>query len=195
MASAPRSRGRLSSIDLLPIEAEEDVAWAFTELRERKKTQADILDSLNIRLAVKGLGPISASAFNRAAVRTARMAHRLGEVREIAATLAAKFEDGGDEQLTLLASETIKTLIFETLENAGQLPVNGFTAEMLANFALALKSAEQAKKVTADTRKVIEANFKKKAEAAIVSAGGVKGLSPEAKAEFRRLLFGVTDAS
>ena len=189
MASAPRSRGRLSSIDLLPVEAEEDVTWAFTELRERKKTQGDILDSLNIRLAVKGLGPISASAFNRAAVRTARMAHRLGEVREIAATLAAKFEDGGDEQLTLLTSETIKTMVFEILENAGEMPANGKTAEMMANFALALKSAEQAKKVTADTRKVIEANFKKKAEAAIEGAGE-KGLTKEAQEGLKKFLFG-----
>lgn len=189
----PRGRGRLSSLDLLPIEAEEDVVWAFGELRDRKRTQEDILESLNIRLAMKGLGPISKSSFNRAAIRTARMAHRLGEVREIATALSSKFEDGGDEDLTLLVSETIKSLVFETLENAGNLRADGMTAEMLANFALALKSAEQAKKVTADTRKVIEANFKKQANEAIEKTAGVKGLSTEAKEEFKRLLFGVVD--
>lgn len=191
--SMVRGRGRLSSVDLLPIEAEEDVAWAFAELRARKRTQEDILESLNLRLALKGLGPISKSAFNRAAIRTARMAHRLGEVREIATALSSRFEDGGDEDLTLLVSETIKSLVFETLENAGRLKADGITAEMLANFALALKSAEQAKKVTADTRKVIEANFKKQAGEAIEKAAGVKGLTAEAKEEFKRLLFGVVD--
>ena len=191
--SMVRGRGRLSSVDLLPIEAEEDIAWAFAELRSRKKTQEDILESLNLRLAVKGLGPISKSAFNRAAIRTARMAHRLGEVREIATALSSKFEDGGDEDLTLLVSETIKSLVFETLENAGRLKADGLTAEMLANFALALKSAEQAKKVTADTRKVIEANFRKQANDAIEKTAGVKGLTAEAKEEFKRLLFGVVD--
>lgn len=191
--SMVRGRGRLSSVDLLPIEAEEDVAWAFAELRARKKTQEDILESLNLRLAVKGLGPISKSAFNRSAIRTARMAHRLGEVREIATALSSKFEDGGDEDLTLLVSETIKSLVFETLENAGRLKADGLTAEMLANFALALKSAEQAKKVTADTRKVIEANFRKQATDAIEKTAGVKGLTAEAKEEFKRLLFGVVD--
>lgn len=189
MASADsQGRGRLSSIDLLPPEAQEDILWAYGELRSRKKTQEDILASFNLRLAVKGLEPISKSAFNRSAVRTARMSHRLGEVREIATALSSRFEDGGDEDLTLLVSETIKSLVFEILENAGKLKADGATAEMMANFATALKSAEQAKKVTADTRKVIEANFKKKAEAAI---DGVKGISSELKENFRRDLLGL----
>lgn len=183
-------RGRLSSIDLLPIEAEEDVAWAFAELRARKQTQDDIREALNLRLKLKGIAPISPSAFNRAAVRTARMAHRLGEVREMATALASKFEDGGDEDLTLMVSETIKALIFEMLENAGNLKANPLTAEMMANMATALSSAERAKKISADTRKMIERDFTKKADAAIEKVGAFKGMSEEAKVEFRALLFG-----
>lgn len=175
----PRGRGRLNSIDLLPVEAEEAVSWAFGQLRDRKLTQEQILEQMNEKLAALDLGPISRSAFNRAAVRTARMAQRLGEVREIATSLASRFEDGGDEHLTLLVSETIKSLVFEILENPGPLPANGKTAEMMANFALALKSAEQAKKVTADTKKLIEANFAKKADEAIQKAAKVRGLSAE----------------
>jgi hypothetical protein len=186
-------RGRLSTLDLLPIEAEEDVAWAFAELRARKQTQEDIRDALNLRLKLKGLGPISASAFNRAAVRTARMAHRLGEVREMASALATKFEDGGDEDLTLMVSETIKAMIFEMLENAGNLKANPLTAEMMANLATALSGAERAKKISADTRKMIERDFSKKAEAAIEKVGSAKGLSQETKEAFRRELFGVRD--
>ncbi|MFC5423955.1 phage protein Gp27 family protein [Bosea eneae] len=186
-------RGRLSTLDLLPIEAEEDVAWAFAELRARKQTQDDIRDALNLRLKLKGLGPISASAFNRAAVRTARMAHRLGEVREMASALATKFEDGGDEDLTLMVSETIKAMIFEMLENAGNLKANPLTAEMMANLATALSGAERAKKISADTRKMIERDFSKKAEAAIEKVGSAKGLSQETKEAFRRELFGVRD--
>lgn len=187
----PRSRGRLSSLDLLPIEAEDDVAWAFGELRKRKLTQEEILEQLNLRLKLKGVAPISRSAFNRAAVRTARMAHRLGEVREIAAALTDRFEDGSNEQLTMLAAETIKTMVFELLENAGKLRAEPLTAEMMANFALALKTAVQAKKVEADTALVIEKNFKKKAEEAIDRAGAAKGLTPEMREAFRRELFGI----
>ncbi|WP_100965345.1 DUF3486 family protein [Bosea sp. FBZP-16] len=184
-------RGRLSTLDLLPIEAEEDVAWAFAELRARKQTQDDIRDALNLRLKLKGIAPISASAFNRAAVRTARMAHRLGEVREMASALATKFEDGGDEDLTLMVSETIKAMIFEMLENAGTLKANPLTAEMMANLATALSGAERAKKISADTRKMIERDFAKKAEAAIEKVSDAKGLSPETKEAFKRELFGV----
>lgn len=186
-------RGRLSSLDLLPIEAEEDVAWAFAQLRGRKATQEDIREGLNLRLTLKGIATISSSAFNRAAVRTARMAHRLGEVREMATALASKFEDGGDEDLTLMVSETLKTLIFEMLENAGNLKASPMTAEMMANFATALSSAERAKKISADTRKMIERDFAKKADAAIESVSTTKGLTPEIKEAFRRELFGVRD--
>ena len=189
-AASSRGRGRLSSIDLLPIEAEEDVAWAFGELRRRKLTQDEILEQLNLKLRLRGIAPITRSSFNRAAVRTARMAHRLGEVREIAATLADKFEDGGNEHLTQLAAETIKTAVFEALENAGRMKADGLTAEMLANFALAVKSAEQAKKVSADMAVVINKNLKKQAETAI---DRVKGLTPEMKDAFKRELFGIAD--
>lgn len=188
-----RGRGRLSSIDLLPPEAEEDVAWAFAQLRERKMTQEEIREQLNLRLKLKGIDPISSSAFNRAAVRTARMAHRLGEVREIASALATKFEDGGDEKLTLLVSETIKSLVFELLENAGNLKATPLTAEMVANLATAVASAERAKKISADTRKIIEKDFRKKVDDAVDKVGAFKGLSPEAKEDFKRLLFGVRD--
>lgn len=187
----PRGPGRLSSIDILPDAAAEDVAWAWGEIRKRKLTQEEILDQFNLRLRLKGLGPISRSAFNRAAIRTSRMAHRLGEVREIAAALTDKFEDGSNEQLTMLAAETIKTMVFELLENAGKLRAEPLTAEMMANFALALKTAVQAKKVEADTALVIEKNFRKKAEEAIDKAGAVKGLTPEMREAFRRELFGI----
>lgn len=187
------TRGRLSSIDLLPIEAEEDVVWAFGEIRKRKRTQDEIRDQLNLRLRLRGLPEISRSAFNRAAIRTARMAHRLGEVREMAGALASRFEDGGDEELTLLVSETIKTLVFEMLENAGRLRADGETAEMIANLATALKSAEQAKKVSADTKKLINTTFRKQADAVIDKVAASKGLTPELKEQFKRELFGVRE--
>ncbi len=189
-ADGTRGRGRLSSLDLLPPEAEEDVIWAYGELRGRKKTQEDILASLNLRLAVRGLPPISKSAFSRAAVRTARLAHRLGEVREIAGVMAQKFEDGGDEHLTLMLSETIKTAVFEMLENAGRLKADGLSAEMMMNFSRALKFSEEAKKTAADTRKIIEKDFRAKAEEAVENVSKLKGISEEAKAELRAMLFG-----
>ncbi len=189
----PRGRGRLNSVQLLPPEAEEDVAWAYAALRDRKQTQEDILESFNLRLAVKGLGPISKSAFSRASIRSARTAHKLGEVREIASTLATKFEDGTNEDVIILVSEMIKTTIFEMLENLGSLKPSPMMAEMMANYASALKSAQQAQKVAADTKKVVNDNFKKQLSDTVDKVAQVKGLSPEAKEEFKKLLFGVVD--
>jgi hypothetical protein len=186
-----KSAGRLSSLDLLPPEADQAVFEAFQGLRKRKRTQAQLLDDLNKKLAVHGLGPISASAFNRAAVRKAHLAHRLGEVREIAEALSTKLADGGDEDLTLLVSETIKTLVFEMAENASDLKFGTHTSETIANLANALKSAEQAKKISADTRKIIETNFKKTAEAAIEKVSASRGLSPEIRNAFKKEVLGV----
>ena len=48
-------RGRLSSIDLLPDEAEPEVVWALEQLRDRKLPQTAILAEFNERLADKGI--------------------------------------------------------------------------------------------------------------------------------------------
>ena len=194
-----RGRGRLSSIDLLPEEAQEDVQWALAELAARKRTQEDILQSFNLRLAVKGLEPISKSAFNRKAIRTANTAYRLGEVREIAGVLAERFTEETDrdaEQLTILVSEMIKSLIFEMLESARSLKANPLTAEMMANLANALKASEQAEKVAADKKEKVSSmreRTKAQADEAIERVAAIKGLSAEAKEAFRRELFGIID--
>jgi hypothetical protein len=197
-----RGRGRLSSIDLLPEWAEPAVQAALGKLRDNALPQIEILDQFNAELralafAAGVMDPpqISASAFNRKTMRLAAHGRRLAETREIATALASKLEQGGDEDLTLMLAETIKTLIFEMLERADGVPAADWSAEMMANFALALKNAEQAKKVTADMKILIEKNFVKQAEAAIEKVSAVRGLSPEAKREFRRELFGVRDGA
>ena len=174
-----RRPSRLSSLDLLPTEAEEDIAWAKEELRAKKRLQQDILSELNLKLTIKGIKPISASAFSRAFLRMQAAISRFEEMREIAAVVAEKLEVGAGEDITLMVSELIKTLIYETLEDAGQLRVNGATAEMLANFALALKSAEQSRKLTADMRLGVVRDLEKRAAKAIDAVGKERGLTAE----------------
>lgn len=197
-----RGRGRLSSIDLLPEWAGPAVTAALAKLRDNDLPQIEILDQFNAELRALAFAAgvvdppqISPSAFNRKTMRLAAHGRRLAETREIATALASKLEQGGDEDLTLMLAETIKTLIFEMLERADGMPAADWSAEMMANFALALKNAEQAKKVTADMKILIEKNFAKQAEAAIEKVGALRGLSPEAKREFRRELFGVRDGA
>jgi hypothetical protein len=194
-----RGRGRISSIDELPDWADEAKAWAFDQLKKRKKTQADILDGFNDRLRAASLANdasaevpvISRSAFNRTALTIATHGRRLEETREIAAVLAPKLDQAGDNSVTLMVAETIKTLIFEMLSNAGQLTADGDTAEMLMMTARALTAAEQARKISGETRKKIEAEFKDKASKAVDIAAKSAGPSAEAVAKIKTDVLGI----
>ena len=90
MSDRRRGRGRLSSIDLLPEEADGVVAWAFQELKNRERMQKDIHEEFNEKLSELSLGPISLSAFNRHSIRLATMARRHAEVRAITSSLTAQ---------------------------------------------------------------------------------------------------------
>ncbi|HRM74550.1 MAG TPA: DUF3486 family protein, partial [Paracoccus sp. (in: a-proteobacteria)] len=117
MAKRRAGRGRLSTIDLLPAEADDTVTWAFGELRERARTQQDIHAEFNKRLAEIQLGPISFSAFNRHSIRLSAMARRHEEVRAITSALTERLDPGQADDLTIMAAETIKTLVFELMED------------------------------------------------------------------------------
>jgi orotate phosphoribosyltransferase-like protein len=195
--AARRGRGRLSSIELLPDWAAPAVTAAYAKLRENKLTQLEIHEAFNAELRTLAFAEgitdppqISLSAFNRRSMRLATLAQRLAETREIASVLASRLEDGGDEDLTLMASETIKTIVFEALENGGTMAATPMSAEMMANFALALKSAEQAKKVTADTKALIQKNFAKVAEA-VDSVARAKGLTRDTVDAIKTMVLGI----
>ncbi len=197
--SVQAKRGRLSVIDQLPEWADEAKVWAFDQLKKRKKAQLDILDEFNKRLKAAAFGQgiteppvISKSAFNRTALRVALLGRRLEETREIAAVLAPKFDQAGDDSVTLMLAETIKTLIAEMLGNAGTLDADGATAEMLMMTARALTAAEQAKRLSADGRRKVEAEYKSKATAAIEHVAKEKGLSAETVEAIKAKVLGIT---
>jgi hypothetical protein len=194
-----RGRGRISEIDRLPAWADEARTWAFEQLKERKLTQGEILDGFNARLKAASMAEdasaeppmISRSAFNRTAIHIAIHGRRLAETREIAAVLAPKLDQAGDNSVTLMVAETIKTLIFEMLSNAGELAADGDTAEMLMMTARALTAAEQAKKISSETRKKIEAEFKDKAAKAVDVAAKSAGLSADVVNKIKADILGI----
>ena len=192
-------RGRLSAIDKLPDWADEAKLWAFEQLNARSLSQLDILDGFNERLKVAAFGQgitdppvISKSALNRTALRIALLGRRLQETREIAEVLAPKFEQAGDDTVTLMLAETIKTLIAEMLGNAGTLDADGATAEMLMMTARALTAAEQAKRISAEGRRKIEAELAKRASTAIDEVAKQKGLSADVVQKLRKNILGVS---
>lgn len=180
-------RGRLSAIDTLPEWADEAKLWAFEQLKERKLSQLEILDGFNDRLKAASLAQdaaaeppvISRSAFNRTALRIAMLSRRLEETREIARVIAPKLEQAGDDNLTLMVAETLKTLISEMLGNAGELSPDGATAEWLMMTSRALKHAVESQNLSHAGRRKIEDELHTKAKAAVSAVAKVKGISQE----------------
>ncbi|MGJ5203598.1 phage protein Gp27 family protein [Bradyrhizobium sp. HKCCYLR20261] len=200
MAGHPKARrGRLSEIDKLPDWADEAKVWAFEQLKERKLSQLEILDGFNARLKAASLAEdataeppeISRSAFNRTAMKIAILGRRLEETREIAAVIAPKLDEAGDNSLTLMVAETLKTLIAEMLGNAGELRADGDTAEMLMLTSRALKHAEEAKRISADGRRKIEAELQNKAAKAVDAVAKASGLSAETVEAIKARILGI----
>lgn len=188
-ASTPRreGRGRLSSMDLLPEEAQEDVLWAVGELNKREKTIDAILFEFNDRLAAKDIDPISRSAFHRKSLKLAAMSNRLNEARHIFQGLAPQFTAEKVDEHTVVLGEFIKLLIFELAQaEGGDLGTKG--AMELARAHLAVI---QGQKISSDRRAKLEADFKKDAAAAIEKVTKTRGVSAEVAEDLRRQLFNV----
>lgn len=192
--SSRRGRGRLSSIDMLPEECEPAISWAAHELAARKRSLTDIYQEFKEKLiAVQGeLGlafdiPAFAS-FHRHSVRQSAMTRRLEQTREIASTISDRFDAEASDDLTLIAAEAIKTLVFELLTNAGEA---GFSPKEAAELARALQSTLAAQNVSTLRRQKVEAEFQNKAEEVIEKVAQEKGLSSEIIDQMRREFLGV----
>lgn len=178
-------RGRLSSIDLLPDEAEPDVVWALEQLRERKLPQTVIMAEFNERLADRGIDPVSKSAWSRYAVRKAVQFRRHDEARKMSAELVGQLGPEGADEITVMVAELIKVAMFELLEN-GKLGTKD-----VMQMARGLASVVTAQKVSADYRARLQEDVAKKlkeASAAATAAGRKAGVSAETLAEINRAL-------
>lgn len=163
MARAPerKGRGRLSSIDLLPEEAEPDVVWAAEELRQGKRLQIDILAEFNARLADRGIGPISPSAFGRYSVRKAEQFREMDEIRRISAELSSSLGTGGADELTLAVAAMVKKAAYKMLEGGKLDP------KSVMELARAVQSAASAAKMSAEHRRRLEDEFRARFEKAV----------------------------
>jgi hypothetical protein len=190
----PKGRGRLSALDILPNECDAVVAWAAQELTGRDRTQTEIYAEFREKLiAVQGetgagFDIPSFSSFNRYSVKLAAMARRIEETRNIAAALSDRLDAGASDDLTIIAAEAIKTLIFEILQSAGDGGLSTKGAQELAN---ALRAAAAAQSVSTARRQKVEAEFAEKVDEVVEKVGSEAGLSGEAVAKLRREFLGV----
>lgn len=184
---ASEGRGRLSSIDLLPEEGQEDIVWAMSELNERQRTQADILFELNGRLADKGLPLVSKSAFNRKSLRVANAARRIAESRALFEGIAPQFTQERIDETNVVVGELIKMLIAELLDSQA----NEFTPKNSMEMARAYLATIQGQKLSAERRAERVAEFEKKAGDAVANVGRAKGLTQETIDALRAEILGV----
>lgn len=170
-------RDRLSSLDLVPDHAHDDVVWAVRELNKRQRTQADILFELNDRLAVKGVEPISSSAFSRKAVRQRALRQRVDTAREVLAGVADMTAADLDKD-TVNLGYTIMMLIAElTADGADR------STKELKEIAGAFKDIVSGQNISARRRSKVETDAEKRAATktleTVAKVGREAGLSKE----------------
>jgi hypothetical protein len=195
-SSARQGRGRLSGIDLLPREADAIVAAAAEALQDRDRTQLDIYEEFfNALNALKRehRGELdfkipSFQAFNRYSVRLAAMTRRLEETREIAGAIAGRFNAQASDELTLIASEAIKTLVYELLMDSGR---SGMDPKGAMQLSAALKNAAQAQGVSTARRAKVEKDFASQVDKAVDTVAKAKGMSEETAEAIKAQILGV----
>lgn len=156
MIAKRQGRGRLSSLDTLPEEAQDDLIWALGQLNERRRPQIDILHELNERLDVKGIDPISRSAFNRRAMRLARRTAQLEERRHVYAGIAERLTPEEVSKSDIVLGEFLKVLIDELLED------DQLTSKNIMELARAYKETVLAQRNSSAERRKAEEDAKNK---------------------------------
>jgi Protein of unknown function (DUF3486) len=193
---APSGRGQLSSLERLPPEAEGIFTWAASELADREKTQTEIYAEFVTRceqLMREHRGELefiipSFSSFNRYSIRQARMTRRLDQTREIAKVLAKKHDAQASDDLTVMAGEMIKSVVFHMLGDAA----DGIEPKQLKELADAFKSAQVSQNLSS-TRKAKEtAALKDRLTEAVDTVAKAKGLTAETTESIKAEILGVT---
>lgn len=187
-AKRRRGRGRLSTIDLLPDEAQPDVEWALEELRERKKHQTDILRAFNARLEARGIKPVSKSTFSRYAVRKAIQFRQLDEARRISSELVEALGADGADDLTIAVGEMLKLAAMQIVEGGKLSPKD------IMELARAVQSATSAQKTSAEHRRRMEERIADKVDEAVEQVAKVKGITAETAEAIKSQILGVRAA-
>ena len=127
-------RGQLSTIDLLPEAADEAIAWANAQLRERVIPQNEILRQFNAMLADHGIAPVSRSAFSRHSVKLAIETRKIEASREITSAVLAQLPKGDRTDSTIAAIELVKFRLIELITSEEEI-----NPKLLLNASLALQ--------------------------------------------------------
>lgn len=137
-------------------------------------------------------------SFSRYSVRLASLSKAVEQARQIATTLADRFDAAGSDDLTIVAAETFKALVLDAAMK--MMSGGGLTSKAAQEFSGAIKNLAIAQTASANRRlkleaeekaRQLEAEMMAKAEAAIDILGNEPGVSKEAIARARREFLGV----
>ena len=189
-------RGRLSSFETLPTEADALVAWAAGELADRDKTQTEIYAEFVAKcqaLMAEHRGELefripAFSSFNRFSLRQARLSRRLDQTREIVAVLAEKHDAKASDDLTIIAGEMIKSVVLHMLGDAA----DGIAPKQLKELADAFRSAQAAQNLSSARKTKETAQLQEKLGEAVDAVAKAKGLTAETAEQIKSEILGVT---
>lgn len=189
-------RGRLSSFDLMPAEADGIIAWAAQELAARERTQTDIYAEFVTRcdeLMREHRGELefripAFSSFNRYSMRLARLSRRLDQTRQIVAAISDGFDAKEADDLTVMTAETIKALVLNMLAEGD----DEVAPKDAMHLASAFRQAVQAQSVSTERRRKLDAEFAAKVETAVETVARARGMSAETVEAVKAEILGVS---
>lgn len=192
---AKEGRGRLSSLRLLPREVSYVVQWASDELQANNRTQVDIYREFVDRLEAaqrERRGELefaipSFSSFNRYSMAIEADARDLAEAREMAKATADSLDAQESDNLTLIAAENLKALIYKLSRKLR----DQIDPKNLNQLSSALHRALMAQNVSTERRQKVESEYKAQAEKIIDTVAKEKGMSADTIAQLRRDFLGV----
>lgn len=147
-----------------------------------------ILEEFNKRLADRGIGPVSKSAWSRYSVRLAIQFRRHDQFRRMSAELVSKMGPENADDVTVAVAELLKDAMFELLEGGD------LKSKSIMELSRSLSAVVSAEKASAEHRAKLERQRNEQVTAAFDKAEEVvreAGLSGERIAQLRREFLGV----
>lgn len=174
-------RGRRSSIDKLP---EVIRVQLNKDLRDRSKSQAEILKSLNYTLATEGMPLISRSALSRYSVLVMAHVQHQDNLRQVSEALVEKFGVDLDNKTGRALIATAEGLVWAAMS---QMDGDDIDVKQINTLTLALGRLVQAGKHDAQ-RAVLTQQFTEKQAVEVIaeaaqSAGGLSETAQKTIAE------------
>jgi len=176
-------RGRLSSIDLLPEDLRVQVN---ADLRDRTKTQKQILSEINPELESRGETPISKSAFNRYSLQVEEKGSMMREARAAADALVGGLGEQKGTDLGRAVTEMVKTLSFDLVLNGGELDV-----DTLNKVALIAQRIERASKISLEREEQLRRQVLEQAAETVEENAIQNGLTEEQAQLWREKILGI----